>query len=573
MKKYMLGVGLFSSLFADELPITIDTISVTETINQTYNNSDFYTHPQLNQRDFTLQETAPGFKNPIVDGLMGDRINLTVDGMKFSNTTFRSGPNQYYSWIPDEFTTDLDTNKADTQLGYNTINKTLGISSSEASTEYTSFNNGITVKGSYTDSKVSVGVFKKDFDDVETALTEVQHSAYNQLGFLGMYKSDDFGTTKLLFTESHDVERTDKYEQNKPLNYDRQQYLMLNNNITIGKYEISSILSNSIEKINDINNAPNKTKTSSIVTTIAGVDFKKYTNTYIIGLSEYHEFVEYQNDLVNVYKRYNDFDVDTASLYGTVFLPKVGTLEHNIKLDGTVQTYSGPTLNRDNNTYYSINGSYEVFIGDTTLLLSKSTRNPTLTNLAFDMTGVNGTLIPNPNLKEEQYKEARITHTLVKGLTVFGYYTKIEDYIVTTNNITQNIDAKIYGTGLTVSQIYNGIKLDGNIKYQTGKTDKDYMDKIVPLFGNVKLEYNGFMTEYLFSAKDNHQSVGDLSDTRIIEHNYGYNIVNIGYSHNLNKNNKVVLKGYNIFNNIGRVYGSSTDYYGRSFGINYTYSF
>lgn len=573
MIKYIIGVSLFSSLLAEDNVIALESITVSDNYPRTYNLSEFYTQTQLNQRDFTLQETAPGFKNPIVDGLMGDRVNLTVDGMKFSNSTFRSGPNQYYSWIPDEFTLDVNTDKADTQLGYQTVNKTLGVLSSEASTEYTSYNNGVTVRGSYKNDKLAFSVFKKDFDDVETALTEVQHSAYNQLGFLGMYKSDDFGTTKLLFTESHDVERTDKYEQNKPLNYDKQQYVMIDNNIKIGRYEISSMLSNSIEKINDINNAPNKTKTSSIVTTIAGVDFKKYSDSYIIGLSEYHEFVEYQNDLITVPKLYNDFDVDTASIYGTAFLPKLGNIEHSLKLDGTVQTYSGPTLNRDNNTYYSINGSYEMSINDTTLILSKSTRNPTLTNLAFDMTGVNGTLIPNPNLREEQYKEARLSQTIVKGLTVFGYYTKIEDYIVTTNNVTQNIDAKIYGAGLTVSQDYNGVKLDGNIKYQTGKTDTDYMDKIVPLFGNVKLEYNGFMTEYLFSAKDNHQSAGDLIDTRIIGHNYGYDIFNIGYSHNINKNNKVVLKGYNIFNDIGRVYGSSVDFYGRSFGVNYSYIF
>lgn len=564
--------AIVANLMASE-PIVLEPIEVAASYPKVYSQSDFYTQPEMKQREFTLQETAPGFTNPNINGVMGDRVSLTLDGTKYSNATFRSGPNQYYSWIPTAFVTNLSLDKADSQLAYANVNRDLGIDRTSFSTEYTGYNDGTNVQAKYKGDKVSVGVVKKNYGNVETAKGEVDHTSYNQLGLYADYKSDMFGTTKFLFSESHDIDRTDKFEQGKPLVYEKQQYMRLSNRVFLDTYELNTLVSQSIENINDYNSAPNKHKTSVIKDTMVGADIKKHFNRATVGVSEYHEYVTYQNDLVSVPDIYNDFGVDTASVYGMFELPKIGDAEQSIKLDATMQYFKGPTLTYENNAYFSVNGAYEVELKDVELTLSRSTRNPTLSNLAFDMTGVNGTGTPNPNLKPEVYKEVKLGYTPIKGITVYGYYSHVDNYIVSLNNINDNIDAVLKGVGLKVNKEYGDLKIDGNVQYQSGETDLDYVDKIVPYFGNVKVEYKGAMVEYLFSSNDDHQSEGDLADTRIIGHNVGYKIVNVGYSASLTKNDKISVTGYNMFNNEGRVYGSSVDFYGRTFGAKWTHSF
>lgn len=59
--------------------------------------------PEVFNSSGHIQETAPGLKSPYVGIFTGNQVDQVINGIRFNNSLFRSGPNQYYSWIPDSF--------------------------------------------------------------------------------------------------------------------------------------------------------------------------------------------------------------------------------------------------------------------------------------------------------------------------------------------------------------------------------------------------------------------------------------------------------------------------------------
>ena len=84
-------------------------------------------------------------------------------------------------------------------------------------------------------------------------------------------------------------------------------------------------------------------------------------------------------------------------------------------------------------------------------------------------------------------------------------------------------------------------------------------DKTAPLVGYLRLSRAGLWSEFLFQSKVTRLSSSDLNDVRVFGHNGGYRIVNIGYTLRPFQGWTTTLALNNLFNNDGRVLGSSVD--------------
>ena len=96
--------------------------------------------------------------------------------------------------------------------------------------------------------------------------------------------------------------------------------------------------------------------------------------------------------------------------------------------------------------------------------------------------------------------------------------------------------------------------------------------KTIPLFGYTRVNYDKVWTELQFQTRQNRLAYQDLIDTRVYNHNSGYTTVNVGYSDKIDKLDYTVAL-MNIFNNDGRVLGSSVDIPARALFVSAKYNF
>jgi len=577
--KFLLSLLIaFSMAFAsnDGLTIELEPIMVTGTTEYSgtgfkYNESKFLSKTDKKTRELVIQQTAAGFDNPIVNGMQGDRLFLTVDGIKFYNSIYRSGPNQYFSWIPKEFTRDITLNTSDVILGYGNIDKQLGIDKSYAKFSYDSFNNGKNIAVTKKFDKSTIGVNYITTNNIHDTYGEALHTAYNQKSFFVSNNSEVFGMSKILFSQSDKIDRTDKFLQNKPLTYDIQQYGLIENTNMISDYVYTLSLQWNREKINDVGS----NKYSNIIDKQTGIDVSRtfLSDRFLLGANNYTEFVTYNNDKKTLQTNFRNFRVMTNSIYSKIQLLNTGDFKSNVKLSYNKQVILGQTL--DNKSFENLNYIVDAKYKNVVLSYEKATRNPTLNDLAFDLTSFSGSNVPNPSLKPETFREYKVNILLPFNTEISAYYDIVTDYMVS-NSVTkmkENIGASLWGYSLRSSQKVGELKLDGFMQIQRGRTDKDFIDKLTPLYGTLRAEYRNFYSEFLYGHKVTQMSASDKTDTRIIDHNYGYNILNAGYKYEITKEGEVELKLYNLTNAAGRTYGSSMDFYGRSFGLSYTQKF
>jgi len=541
-----------------------------------------------------VQETVPGFKQPIINGMQGDKVLLTVDGIRFTNSLFRDGPNQYYSYIPDEFVIGATLNSDLSAITSNSlggaVDRTIGIDRTKVGGSYQTNNQGKRGLATYKDDEWSFGAVYKDYDNVRTKDGEAQYSGYNQKGFYTEHRDDKIGTTKILFSRSDDIDRTDKMQQNKYYVYDLQQYILIKHSYKpISSLEITPYFQQFKEKID--RHSPTSKDIDS-TNNIYGVNVSGYwmpdwTEGYFTyGLVENYEDVDYQKGNTK-----NNYGYNTAALWAKYSDSIGNNFDWDIDYKYSRMDVSGDLSKDLDNHSAGIYGEYH-FAKENYAFASTNLnyKFPTLDNLATAVDG-SSTNEPNSNLEQERAITYEIGY-FYKGLKLSAFYKDLKDMIikVDTGRVDSNGDSiyqyqnadngRIKGVHVEYSRTFKKGILDGYwvyayTEYLDGKTNYDYISKLTPIHSVAKVGYKPVYIEWLYAPKVDEDKMAkkDKTDYRIKDHNYGYNIVNLGYKSNIDKHQEVEVKVLNVFNDKGRVYGSSVDFGERGVYLSYNYLF
>jgi len=534
-----------------------------------------------------MQETSPGMKQPVINGLMGDKILITIDNNKFSNSLFRSGPNQYYSWILDEFviSNSVNTTLLNSSLG-GTVNRTLGIETSGVDIEAS----GNTFKESikYADDTVQAGAVYTNNGNVVTPYDgEVAHSEYNQKGlYVGLNTA--MGTSKLMFSQSDDIDRTDKFEKGDYYVYELQRYFLLSHEykVTDSNIVIMPSFQQFREKID--RDSPNKKNVDS-TNNIYGLNISdkrealfSSSDTFKYGLTEHYEDISYTKGLKDTDYYYNTLSL-WASYHNTINTDWDYTLTYNF---ANLMTKGGDIdRNMNGNAFGLVVDYYFNESAYTYASVNSNFKFPTITNLA-EARSDSVDEIPNPDLDSEKALTGRIG-LQYNGLDLSLFYKKLYDMIIRVETTIPDGEGDFkwkyentdngYTKGISIA--YNKIFFDDykvrlNAELLDGKTDYDYISKLQPIVTSSYLQYKDLWLEFLYapSVPEDKMALKDQKDIRIKDHNYGYKILNIGYTLNHNQH---VFNFYldNIFDSRGRVYGSSVDFNERRVRLGYAYEF
>jgi hypothetical protein len=545
-KLKLLSLILASSLTAET--ITLSPIEVNATQIETYPN----TYETLSTKLF-FQQTTPGSSSPVINGLQGDLIGIELEDIKINNSTFRSGPNQYFSWIPKEFANYNVKNGS--SIGQ-TVDANL-VASDSVTFEYTGYDNGKNLYASKKYNDTSVGVKYQTTGNYNG----IGHTSYNQKAFFLKNESSN-NEFVAMFSTSDDIDRLDKFQQNKVYTLLDQDYLLLKDRYTWNHSDYIGVNYQLFhEKIND-NNTIIDSKNN-----VYGTNYTHYFNSgFDIHLNNSFEDLEYNKE----FYKYNTFTSGigySGNLYG---------IEIKSNLDYVIADTSSETLSNHFNVWdYNLELQKGIVYGS----YKYGFKLPTANNLYYANTSGKGIDIANSSLVPQTSN----TYTLgIKDNGLFSYdlnafYSQLSnsiDSVKISNGVyqTQNTGDGIL-KGLNGTITYSGyIRSILNAQYVYGVTDKDYMSKIIPFKLYFKNEYNHFFCTWNYARENTNMSKSDMSDIRIIGHNNGYNTVDVGYNNRYKQWDYTVLVN-NIANNDGRVYGSSVDVPERSVTFKLAYMF
>jgi len=542
---------------------------------------------QEDQPLIVMQETTPGMKQPVINGLMGDKILITLDNNKFSNSLFRSGPNQYYSWVPDQFVLSNRINETllNSSLG-GTINRTLGIDTSGMDLEISA--NTFTCTMKYKDKSIQAGVTVIENGNVVTPNDgEIKHSAYNQKAlFFGF--NDKHSTTKFMLTQSNDIDRTDKFEKGEYYVYELQRYSMLSYEYKVPDTNIIIMPSwqqfrEQIDRNSPLQKNVNSTNNIfglNISATSTGL--LRETDSLKYGLTDHYENIFYAKGLIK-----NNYYYNTFALWASYTDMINEKWDYGITYNFSALKTSGGSIDRSM-TGNAFGANINYYINDRFYAYGTINSNfkfPTITNLA-EARSDSVEEIANPNLDSEKALTTRVGF-YYEGLDISLFHKKLYDMIIRVEtNIPdgqggykwkyENTDnGYIKGISVAYKMIFGEnweVRFDA--EFLSGKTDYDYISKLQPFVSSSYVRYRDIWAEFLYAPAVNEDKMAlkDKTDIRIKDHNYGYRILNAGYTYT-NKNHTFSFYLDNVFNSKGRVYGSSVDFNERRVRIKYTYNF
>ena len=127
--------------------------------------------------------------------------------------------------------------------------------------------------------------------------------------------------------------------------------------------------------------------------------------------------------------------------------------------------------------------------------------------------------------------------------------------------------------GLEATFVYNDLFYSMlNMQYIYGKTDLDYMSKVIPFKLTYEISKSGAFIVWNYATENEHLSVSDQADIRIKNYNNGYNTLDVGYR-GMYDSFRYEIRLNNLNNNDGRVMGSSVDVPERSVSLTAGYMF
>ncbi len=178
------------------------------------------------------QNTAAGQGSPFIRGMTGKQILLLVDGVRFNNSTFRFGPNQYASSIDPASVERIEIVRGPSSVLYGSDAQGGVINVILKKPEYMSFDYGFGVRGRYesANSRKQLGLFGEvsgqnmgglinatyaDVDELTggSSIGRQPFTAFEEWGVSGAF-GYTFGNHNLSLTYNHfqqnDLDRTDK---------------------------------------------------------------------------------------------------------------------------------------------------------------------------------------------------------------------------------------------------------------------------------------------------------------------------------------------------------------------------
>lgn len=576
-------IATFGHAYAKDEVTTLDpvVVSVTGYTNyevQRQERSDVY------NKSAHIQETAPGLKSPYIGAFTGNQVSQTIDGIKFNNSLFRTGPNQYYSWIPDSFVQEISVSDGGNIGG--TINRKLGVAPTHIGTSYNS-SLGFTETASYKEGRFGFSLSNIDFGNVRTAKGTIPHSAYNQQA--GMFEANwsDRQKTTIMMTRSGDLERTDKWnggirstgiQAPAVYTWDLQQYALLKHEARFDNFNLAAAYQKYEEKITD-GTKPIHSNVDSY--SINGEYFLK--NGFSLYSTNNIEQIMYDNGVAVSSSNPTRVDKDTWGTYkqGVRWYGNVGLLDV-IASVGYKEVRAG-NVNFDNPEGSLIIGKNGYFAS-----YDRSTNTPSYFSLRQSITSGRGEQLANSDLKEEYADTFRLGYKR-NGLYFDVYKKHLSDAIQTRTISTSpsyvyqpynggTID--VYGSTFgykNKSILDTKWGIDTRLEYAYGESNPPTggtqpTNKTTPFMAYAKVSYNKAWVEYMGQSKQTRLSTDDLADVRVYGNNGGYNVFNIGYTDNY-KQLEYTAALVNIFDDDGRVLGSSVDMPKRGMFISGKYNF
>lgn len=583
MKNLLLSLLIITSSVVANTKLDTDNIDGHIVVSKTSTNYTVRQEvtPEVFENSGHIQETSPGNKSPYIGPFTGNQVDQNLNGIRVNNALFRSGPNQYYGWVPEFFVNKVTVSDGGNVGG--TISRTLYIPTSQVGVIYDSAI-GNTKNASYNNGTIGLAVSSTRNDNINTANGIVPHSSYNQDGVIGQYNWDYRNKTTLMFSKSGDLERTDKwnggqrvdkYQLPSVYTWESQKYTFLNHSFKTSNIDLNVGYQNFNEDIKDGNKKVNS-------------DLDSYTingsYTFNNGLGVYS---------TNTYEDIYYDNGNPSSPYGQVSNDKWVTTKQGVRYKtslngiGITSSIGVKQVNAaDIQNFNSIEGSLILDKNNYFISYDSSTNSPSYFSLRQEHTSGKGSSIPNNNLEEERANTYRVGYK-VKNFyvdTYFKYFTNALSSRTVSKDVTQTInDGEINSRGFTLSYINKnildsnfGINLRGEYSYSTdisSNGDKDPSSKVSPFIGYAKVNYLGAWTELKYQPESNRLSKNDYKDVRIYGHSDGYKIVNIGYTDSYKKYIDYTIAVNNIFNDDGRVLGSSVDVPERSIYLNCKYKF
>lgn len=215
-----------------------------------------------------------------------------------------------------------------------------------------------------------------------------------------------------------------------------------------------------------------------------------------------------------------------------------------------------------------------------------SVNAPSYTMVKQALTTGKGTTLPNTNLTQEEadtfrmgYNNHGVYFDVYNKLFKNAFYTQLVNKKTSTYTTINSGTMTVYGSTLGYknnSILDSKFGIDSHFEYAYGTQVvngvTDAVSKLPQFVGYTRLNYGGVYLEGRYQPKDNHVSTLDNQDVRMYMYNKGYKIVNLGYTSNYKKIGYTVAMN-NVFNDDGRVLGSSTDILGRAAFVDIRYSF
>jgi hypothetical protein len=556
----------------------LDEIVVTATAGTNYQVQEKVS-PDRYEYSAHVQETVPGLKSPYIGPFTGNQVAQALNGIRSSNALYRSGPNQYYSWVPDSFVKSVSISDGGNVGG--TISRELCVQPTHVGTEYISEVKGFSETASFKDKRFGFALSNIGYGNVHTAKGTIPHSSYNQRAFMTEADWDKHNRTIFLYSQSHDLDRTDKwnggfrssgYQEPSIYTWELQKYLFLNHKLTLHDWDLNFGYQKSEEKFLD----GKKHVHTKLDAYTVDADYSLNENWSSYSTNTIEKII-YDNGVTGPQQISNDRYATTKQ--GLRYSGNLGPIGTSASAGMKEVNVTG--FDAFNNLEASLILVYKGLFAS----IDRSTNAPGYASLKQSATSGKGTSIPNPDLTEEYATTFRLGYK-TDGV-YFDVYRKHFSDAFTSLTIAKNTYKPInYGhlnvTGATAGyqtqSISNtGIGLDTRIELAEGNQSvygaADGPISKTPLATcYLNLDYRGAFVDWKYAPKDKRLALSDLDDVRIFSHNHGYSVFTVGYSGAYQKiNYKLALN--NIFNNDGRVLGSSVDVPERGIVASATYRF